>query len=215
MKKDVFIFLVILLSFGCCTLQSTSSPNLPYKSFVQIQAGEKLGSGTVVKNTAFGGYVLTAEHVCRGESEADIATLNREVFRGKIIKKHKGDDLCLIFVDKLDLPHVQMADSSPQIGDYIYSISAPRGFTGEGYVPVTLGVYSGQKNGEDIYSMPISFGSSGGMVVNQQGELIGVTNKIRRFPLGLGADPYDQITIGTSLKDVRVFLEFNLRSLSL
>ena len=66
----------------------------------------------------------------------------------------------------------------------------------------------GSEGGNSIYSLPITFGSSGGMIVDGNGRLVGVTNNIRRFPISFMMDPYDQITGSPTYKAIKQFLEF-------
>lgn len=183
-----------------------------------------VGSGAVVKTNALGSFVLTAEHVCSTINDlrknlvghlplqAESAVQGRDGTRriAYAIKVDKHLDLCLAFVPDFHRPAVVLAAEAPEIADTVYSISAPRGFFGPetSMIPIMKGLYTGRMavklQGKpvvwDTYTLRIAPGSSGGMLVNEKGELIGMTHRLLSV--------FDEISFGTTYEDLRNFLDW-------
>ncbi|MCX6631550.1 MAG: serine protease, partial [Candidatus Solibacter sp.] len=85
------------------------------------------------------------------------------------------NDLALLSVDaELSSSHLRLAEKAPQPGDSVFAISNPKGLERT----ISTGVVSGLRKveGRDLIqiSSPLSAGSSGGPILNSQGEVIGV-----------------------------------------
>ena len=93
-----------------------------------------------------------------------------------LIDKDERHDLALIRVTAATGPRVQICAANPAIGSRAYAIGAPKGFE----FSITDGLIS-QIQTVDGYnqfqvSCPISGGNSGGPIVNERGEVVGVTS---------------------------------------
>jgi hypothetical protein len=134
----------------------------------------RMGSGFVLRE----GVIATNMHVIKGASRGygrlpgdktkyDIAgTLGTDPPR----------DLVLLSVKNIKAPPLKIGDSSKAVvGDEVYAAGNPQGLEGT----FSSGIISGvRKDGEDQLlqiTAPISSGSSGGPVVNNWGEVIGVS----------------------------------------
>ena len=195
------------------------------ESFIKIETklGSKVassGSGFVVKRDLRGSYILTADHVCRINVQLlfislmtnQEITLNSKTYDGKtekakIIKRDKKNDLCLVYSEKIFNKPVQIANKVPKIGELVYLIGAPKSFSSEidKMVPVILLVYNGHmtfkemNNKFQIYSGSVIPGVSGGMIVNKEGKVIGMSNF---------SWPDIQMGAGTRLEAIKNILKF-------
>ena len=138
-------------------------------------------------------YVLTARHVCAPASATravllgmiplvEIQDVNGEFHNANVSLVSETDDLCIVKYES-DTPHlVNVADvsaSEPLLDSPAYSYAAPSGF----YVPSAItmfeGIFSGNAilhggQSSGVYTIPATGGSSGGAIINQDGEIVGV-----------------------------------------
>lgn len=100
---------------------------------------------------------------------------NSEIYKGaKIIKASDDYDLAIIQT-KQDFPHVKIDSlGREEVGSKVYAIGNPRGLEGT----ISDGILSGKRENKGIeylqITAPISPGNSGGPVLNEKGEVIGV-----------------------------------------
>jgi serine protease Do len=91
-----------------------------------------------------------------------------------LIDKDEKHDLALIRLDGAEAPEASLCVLKPAIGSRAYVIGAPKGFD----FSITDGLISQiqEIHGSDEYqvSCPISGGNSGGPVVNERGEVVGI-----------------------------------------
>ena len=228
MKKWLVAMLVVLFATGChfpLRENTLNSANESFVKVVQLVVGVgpvSQGSGYVVRKTTDGAYLITAAHVCDidprmnflagvggGRVIRAVETFDGDIHEAHVVARDPGQDICLMYAHGLNERPVELAGSRPSIGEPVYSISAPRGLSDpdSAMMVVTSGLYSGVYDGYDAYSMTISFGSSGGMVVNGDGELIGMTNA--KVIMG-NRDNYDSLTFGPQFKNLVKFLDENL-----
>jgi len=99
---------------------------------------------------------------------------NRIVSVDGLIDKDEQHDLALIHLNAGDRPEARLCVTEPPIGSRAYVIGAPKGFD----FSITDGLISQIQRirGADQYqvSCPISGGDSGGPVVNERGEVLGI-----------------------------------------
>jgi S1-C subfamily serine protease len=132
-----------------------------------------LGSGFFVE----GGYVATNAHVIRGASRGIVKLVGKSD-KAEIIGIAAADterDLVLLAVKGLSGPSLPLGKSkSTTVGEEIYAIGNPQGLEGT----ISQGIVSGVRriaNTEILQiTAPISPGSSGGPVLDQKGQVIGV-----------------------------------------
>ena len=86
-----------------------------------------------------------------------------------------------------------VAETSPSVGDIVTCAQAPFGYAIPGLmVPIFMGIYSGhtpEAQGEtqkDYYTFPVAPGSSGSLIVNDQGQVIGLVTAFMYGPLCMG-----------------------------
>jgi len=142
------------------------------------------GSGFFISSD---GVAVTNYHVIEGTSKAQITTINGNEFNvNSIIAFDENLDVALIRVDKTSLngktvsgfSSATMADSNNiKAGQTVYAIGSPVGLQNT----ISNGIISNTNQivGEDAFiqiTAPISHGSSGGALVDEFGEVLGITS---------------------------------------
>jgi len=138
-----------------------------------------LGTGFIVSSD---GYIITNRHVIEGASRI-IVTMGSSEYEATVVDSLPDNDIALLKVDAYGLPAVMLGDSDRvQIGDTVYAIGCPGGVCGtvtQGRV-ANLGVSSETDVGITLHNLIMcdlttTHGSSGGPLVNDKGEVIGIT----------------------------------------
>ncbi len=142
----------------------------------QVDDGISSGTGCVIESN---GLILTSSHVIDGAKTIEVTTANGEVYKANVTSiLGKNKDLALLkIVPKKDLPIIRLGDSSKlRVGQKVLAIGNPFGFNGT----LTTGIvsridYTRNKIQTDAAINP---GSSGGPIVNAEGEVIGISQSI-------------------------------------
>lgn len=156
---------------------------------------EALGSGFIWDTE---GHIVTNNHVVSGASSIDVTFSDGTNVSAKVVGTDPSSDLAVISVDKTDvttplLKPVTLADSKQvKVGEMAIAIGNPYGLQGS----MTVGIISalgrsisasdGSSTSTSGYSIPniiqtdaaINPGNSGGVLLNQAGQVIGVTAAI-------------------------------------
>ena len=134
------------------------------------------GSGFVVRPT---GEIVTNYHVIEGARSAIVKfpTMEEKFTVGEIVHLDPVHDLAVIRINFKANPLYVGYDERVQVADKIMVVGNPGGFSAK----VSTGIIGGlwkMKNGSRMMHItaPVSPGSSGGPVINEQGELIGVAS---------------------------------------
>jgi len=158
------------------------------------QDAQGLGSGVIYRED---GYIVTNNHVIRNASEVNVAFADGSTERGEIVGRDRLTDLAVIQVDRNNLPAANFVEEEDLIvGQLAVAIGSPGGFEST----VTSGVVSGvarefppeligrlEPSLVDLVQTDaaISPGSSGGALVNRDGEIIGIN--VAYLPAETGA----------------------------
>lgn len=143
------------------------------------------GSGVIVSAD---GYIVTNNHVVDGATEISVTLNDRKNFKAKVIGTDANTDLALIKIDGHDLPVMPLGNSDDaRLGQWVLAIGYPLNLD----VTVTEGIISAKSRNIGINrqgAAPVeSFiqtdaavnpGSSGGALININGELIGINAAI-------------------------------------
>lgn len=156
-----------------------------------------LGSGVIISKE---GYILTNEHVAGEKYSTCYITLKSGATdNGTVIWSNKDIDLAIIKINMKELPVANLGDSSNvRIGNTVYAIGNPVGY--ELQRTVTSGIISGtnrtikiQDENKQTYlegllqtDATINQGNSGGPLINQYGEVIGITTLKVQDAEGIG-----------------------------
>jgi S1-C subfamily serine protease len=203
------VIVIALLSVGGVTAQTgTLTPDQIERiarSVVEIGALKQgqvagIGSGTIVSPD---GLIFTNRHVVEGGDDFLILVLQDpseppvESFLASVIGVSDTIDFALLQIDRdldgrqidtaqLNLPTIPLAASRARLGETISVFGYPG--LSEGYLVYTTGAVSGVQNetvnGQRVplwynTDTEISPGNSGGTVVNQNGEYIGIPTAVR------------------------------------
>jgi serine protease DegS len=149
---------------------------------------ESLGSGVAVSNN---GHILTALHVIEGAEEIEVhfntAQQGSVVARASLVGSDPSTDLALLQVDSAVLPPAVPIGSSDivRVGDSVLTIGYPRRdlMTQKS---VSRGIVSAlgiPRDGLPIVEYiqtdaAMNYGNSGGALINNRGELIGINSFI-------------------------------------
>ena len=158
---------------------------------VGIGRGWGRGSGVVVAP----GQVLTVAHVLRGDEVA--VTVGGEVVEGRVLGADPDLNVAVLAVDTGEVEPVAWAAEAPHAGAPVFALADPGGRglrTTFGLVSATGRGFRGPRGrrvqGSIEHTAPLPRGSSGGPLVDADGNLLGL-NAVRRdggFILALPAD---------------------------
>lgn len=163
-------------------------------SVVYIETTIGSGSGVVV---GADGYILTNAHVVSGVNSATVKLANGGSFNGAVIGRDENIDLALLKINATNLSAAFLGDSdSVEQGDPVFTFGYPLGI--EGDVAFKDGTLSRRQKIDGTTYLEISAqilpGNSGGPLVNQSGEVIGINT------LAIGALKISGVLIGETLK---------------
>jgi serine protease DegS len=140
-----------------------------------------LGSGVIVDKT---GYIVTNAHVIQNADEILVLTFDNQQALAKIIGIDQETDLAIL---KIELPNLRAINMGKldqiRVGDNVLAIGNPYGFgqTVSAGIISAKGRYGLNLNTYENFiqtDAAISTGSSGGALINIQGELIGINSAI-------------------------------------
>lgn len=133
------------------------------------------GSGVVLNDK---GYVVTNYHVLSGCERLEIIHGEEIIPYVDIIGIDVEKDILILKIDEKKFPSIKIGDvKSLKVGQRIYAIGSPMGFENT----ISEGIISGLRSYEELsenyiqITASISPGSSGGAIVNDKGELIGIS----------------------------------------
>lgn len=145
--------------------------------------GSPLGSGSaffIDKN----GTAITNYHVLDGATKATVKTFDGKEFEiDSVLVSNRKKDI-IKFSLKNDENHkfkyLTFADEAPQQGDKVYNISSPLGLE-QTFSDGVISATRSDSHGEVIQiTAPISPGSSGSAIINEQGEVVAVATYLMK-----------------------------------
>jgi putative serine protease PepD len=149
--------------------------------------GEDEGTGIVLNDK---GLILTNDHVVKGATSISIEASgsSKTTRSAKLVGEEANDDLALISVDPSGLglkPLTLASSSSVQVGDAVYAIGNPYGLeeTLTRGIVSALGREISAPDGAKITGAlqtdaALNPGNSGGPLLDEEGEVIGVNSQI-------------------------------------
>lgn len=156
---------------------------LPSVVSVQALRGNKVsvGSGVIMSEN---GYVLTNYHIIQGTSGARVFLLSTgEGFEAQLVGWEEDLDLAVLKIEAEDLVPAEFGDSrSLLVGDNVFALGNPLGYL---YGSLTEGIVSAPTRSVDMegtamtliqISAPINLGNSGGALLNERGQVVGITS---------------------------------------
>jgi S1-C subfamily serine protease len=153
------------------------------------------GSGLLLTHT---GLIATSAHVIAGAQRVRVRLSTGEVFDAVGTLSYEPRlDLALILIPGVGLPSAPLANSdSLVVGQRLRAIGVP---FGQG-TTVTDALLSAVRTEDGVHwlqmSVPVSPGSSGGPIVNEQGDVVGLV-------VGAAAGDAEHLTMAIPINDVR------------
>ena len=142
------------------------------------------GSGVIIRPD---GFIVTNNHVVDGATKVEVTLNNNKTYPATVIGTDPATDVAIIKIDAQGLPVVPFGDSDQlRLGQWVIAIGSPYDLRST----ITAGIVSAKGrqmphyNGEfKIESFiqtdaAVNPGNSGGALVNQKGELVGVNTAI-------------------------------------
>ena len=154
------------------------------------------GAGIIVRSD---GYVLTCLHVVQNAEDVKVILSDGRHFEGKIVGRDGFIDLAMIKIESNGLPVVKFGDANKlRVGQWVFAIGNPYAYENS----VSAGLISGLHREATSYSqafgarsgavtfiqtdVPLNVGSSGGPLLNLQGEVVGINSFIHREAQNIG-----------------------------
>ncbi len=144
------------------------------------------GSGFIISSS---GYVVTNSHVISNAKYIEIYVfIDNEKFSfiGNVVADDQTNDLAIIKITdpkftSLNIPSIKARNNPIEVGENVFAMGYPRITLMGEEIKLTNGIVnskSGYKNNLNIFqiSAPVQYGSSGGPVFDDKGDLIGVVN---------------------------------------
>jgi serine protease Do len=143
------------------------------------------GSGVIISSD---GFIVTNNHVVNGATDIIVTLNNRKNYIGKVVGTDPNTDLALVKIDGKDLPVMAVGNSDEvKLGQWVLAIGYPLNLD----VTVTQGIVSAKSRNIGINTQAaapvesfiqtdaaVNPGSSGGALVNTNGELIAINSAI-------------------------------------
>tara|TARA_B100001250_G_C19758088_1_gene771115 strand:+ start:223 stop:957 length:735 start_codon:yes stop_codon:yes gene_type:complete len=163
------------------------------------------GSGAVVRSTKNYSDIITAGHLCHTPKEFSIFDDEFVVFdhqgnyyKSDLIAISYEIDLCILRIN-YQKPVIPIAKKDPNQGSKVYMAGFPMGVYHPNYIHFFDGYYSGTDyGGNSIWTFPAAPGSSGGVVVNSYGQIVGVVSAVY--------SEFSHLTIGPGVEQVSMFI---------
>lgn len=150
----------------------------------QPQIAQGFGSGVIISTD---GYIITNNHVIEDAQNIKVILNDKREFEAKLVGTDPSTDIALLKVEAKDLPILTYGDSNNlKLGEWVLAVGNPFNLTST----VTAGIVSALgrnlRINEDQYSIEsfiqtdaaVNPGNSGGALVNQQGNLVGINTAI-------------------------------------
>ncbi len=145
------------------------------------------GSGVIVSND---GYIVTNNHVIDNADEIEVTLNDKRTLAATLVGADPTSDIAVIKIEADDLPFVPYGNSDElKVGEWVLAVGNPFNLTST----VTAGIVSAKARSINIIAnqnqtlgvesfiqtdAAVNPGNSGGALVNQRGELVGINTAI-------------------------------------
>ncbi|WP_430814903.1 Do family serine endopeptidase [Carboxylicivirga sp. RSCT41] len=145
------------------------------------------GSGVILTKD---GYIITNNHVIDNAEEIEVTLNDRRTFSATLVGADPTSDIALIKIEANELPFVPYGNSDDlKVGEWVLAVGNPFNLTST----VTAGIVSAKARSINIIAnrnqtlgvesfiqtdAAVNPGNSGGALVNQRGELVGINTAI-------------------------------------
>ncbi|NJB86865.1 Do/DeqQ family serine protease [Lewinella marina] len=145
------------------------------------------GSGVIISSD---GYIVSNNHVIEDAETLEVVLNDERTYTAKVIGTDPTTDIALLKIEETGLPTIPFANSDDvRIGEWVVAVGNPFSLTGT----VTAGIVSAKGRSIDIVRRSggdlaiesfiqtdavVNPGNSGGALVNQNGDLVGINTAI-------------------------------------
>ena len=183
MKKILLLFLICLNNSVLAFDREEQTTISIYKKVnpaivcidSQISGGLSCGTGCIIDKS---GIIITSAHVINDSNNIIVTMSNGQDYKANVIRKINDSDIILLKINtSRKLKTAKLGDSDKiKVGQKVLAIGNPFGFNGT----LTQGIisridYSKNRIQTDAAINP---GSSGGPLINKNGEIIGINQAI-------------------------------------
>ena len=150
----------------------------------QIRPKIGSGSGVIISSD---GYIVTNHHVIENSDQINITTNDNQSYVAEVIGSDEQNDIALLKINSnTDFEYAVFGDSdSTEIGEWVLAVGNPFNLTST----VTAGIISAKSRNLDPTGRTtqsyiqtdaaVNPGNSGGALINNKGELIGINTAIQ------------------------------------
>ena len=127
------------------------------------------------------GYLLTNAHVVANSRNVYVALHDERIFEAKLVGADAAEDIAVLKIQAQDVVPAEFGDSDQLLcGEMVVAIGDPLGYR----TSITQGIVSAvdrvvNVDGTNLEviqtSAPINFGNSGGALINDHGQVVGIT----------------------------------------
>lgn len=140
------------------------------------------------------GYLITNSHVVDVEGDILVEYPDGTRTKGELISNDIHSDIALLEVESIKVKALPtVSTTNVNVTDIVFAIGYPYNFSGE--ASVTSGIVSAKRHSGDIEFIqtdaPITQGSSGGPIINSNGELLGMvtlTDETSSFSMAISRE---------------------------
>ncbi|HKJ79698.1 MAG TPA: trypsin-like peptidase domain-containing protein, partial [Prolixibacteraceae bacterium] len=142
------------------------------------------GSGVILSSD---GYIVSNNHVIEKAEKIKVILNDKSEYEARLVGTDPSTDIALLKVDAEDLPHLTYGNSDElKLGEWVLAVGNPFNLTST----ITAGIVSARARNLGINNDQLSIesfiqtdaavnpGNSGGALVNQRGQLIGINTAI-------------------------------------
>lgn len=155
----------------------------PSVVFIRAATGQGISQGTGVVMSA-DGYIITNAHVIEGSFRADVVLEDGGQYEALLVGSDAATDLAVLKIDAQGLTPAEFGDSDQmEVGDVVVAIGNPMGEELRG--TMTDGILSAINRDMEVEgrqmtllqtTAALNIGNSGGALINDMGQVIGITN---------------------------------------
>jgi hypothetical protein len=185
--RSLRAFSALLLCVSPVAAQSLTPPEIaaqarPAVVLIKASVGGRAlgqGSGFIVEPS---GLIVSSLHVVSGADAIQVTTASGEVYDNVFfVSADRRKDIVVLKIAGSNLPSLRIGDEQRMaVGERVFVLGHPRGMEGT----FSDGLLSAKRVDDGVaflqITAPISQGSSGGPVLNEQGEVVGIATSIVR-----------------------------------
>ena len=195
MRTSTLLAAALLLLVSLAHADLTAAIETVDQAVLTVRAGDAEGAGFVINTD---GYAITNAHVISHGGQVEVRLADKRVVAAKVIKRDDARDLAILKLDATNIPNVQFASNKTlKPGSEVAAIGAPLGLEHS----VTKGVVSSLEReieGKTFVQIDAALnpGNSGGPLVNEKGQVVGVNTKVASQAQNVGfAIPSDDVLV--------------------